>query len=106
MECPGEASQLLRERLLRRRIEGITQSPVSHMVHILTLGEALMVDRSDLRHFKLNFKAPKCPEPIFASGTYDAFLGDSTSKGLVSPEARLTGHNVFALRIANLLRNL
>lgn len=101
--CPSEASQIIRDTLWKKRVEGVTQSPVSHMVHILTLSEALNVPNSDFCHFKIVFSPPKGRNPLFEIGPNDAFLGDSTSKGLVSPEAKLTGHNIYAMKIANLL---
>lgn len=101
--CPALASQRLREELWGKRIEGITQPPVYHTVTIVTLMEALQIPRADIRHFIVNWEPPHQSSNIFSEGRHDAFLGDSTSKGLISPEVKITSHDIHAIKIVGLL---
>lgn len=51
MVCPSAISQILRDNLWGKRVEGVTQSPVSQMVKIVTLSEALEIPNADLSFF-------------------------------------------------------
>lgn len=104
-KCPAEVAQQTRVKLWRKPVEGITQPPVSHMVKIGTLDFFSTSHRANFNHFTAVWEPGRSEimGHLFSEGSAPAFLGESTSKGLTSPEVRLTTHNVFALKVVKLL---
>nr|QJW70343.1 RNA-dependent RNA polymerase [Erysiphe necator associated negative-stranded RNA virus 1] len=103
--CGASTAQAMRERYWGKPIEGVTQPPAYHMVHIGTINEFFQDRTSDKRHFTVYWDPPSSGKEgsIFVEGKYPAFLGDSTGTGLSNPEVKLMTENVFAIKIAKLL---
>jgi len=107
VECGAEAAQRLRTTLWGRPIEGVTQAPVYHTVTIGDLEYHLSNRDADRTHFEAQVSMPEHSQTrdgkIFSEGPFEAFLGNSTGKGLSHPEVKIMSENIFALKIAKLL---
>nr|QLL27733.1 putative RdRp [Leveillula taurica associated chu-like virus 1] len=106
-KCPAENAQIIRERLWKKPIEGVTQPPVWHVVTIGSLREMYpMGDYADLNHFDIKWDVPTAHSKygvLFTFGKTTPFLGDSTSKGLTNPSVSIVSNNIFASKITNLI---
>lgn len=103
--CGALMAQTLRETYWKKTIEGITQPPAFHTVQIGTFMEFLQDRTADQRHFTVRWEVPDEGRDgsLFKEGHFQAFLGDSTSKGLCHPEVKLMTENLFAIKITKLL---
>lgn len=107
--CPTENAQMLREKLWKKPIEGISMPPMQHMITILSPLEAAGNEHAEMNKFIYYIKplADTLQGPHmcqhYSTSSLKPFLGYTTRTGTVEPQVHFIDQNQITLKVKNLL---
>nr|QXV86439.1 RNA-dependent RNA polymerase [Chuviridae sp.] len=105
--CSTECCQNLRDFTWEKRVVGVTQPAIHHMITVGDISHFPVNMHTSNNHFEYRFNTERKMNDyesiLFSGGEEKPFLGATTGTGLGDPEAKLISKNIFALKLHNLL---